>query len=201
LFNFYPEDNLLETTEIYQWIVLPFLIFLSRVADVGLGTVRVIFISRGMKYLAPVIGFFEIFVWLLAIGQVMQNLSNPVCYLAYALGFSMGNYVGIRIAEKLSLGKVMVRVVTQRDAAELIKALSDKGFGVTTVGGKGAYGPVNILFTIIPRKKQTDIFELVQTYNPRAFCTVEEVGNTYDGTFPINQSRFSFNFRPARKSK
>ncbi|MFI4911087.1 MAG: DUF2179 domain-containing protein [Sedimentisphaeraceae bacterium JB056] len=190
-----------EYPEIYQWIILPFLIFLSRVADVSLGTIRVIFISRGMKYLAPVIGFFEIFVWLLAIGQVMQNLSSPVCYLAYALGFSAGNYIGIRIAEKLSLGKVLVRVVTQRNASELMKAMSESGYGVTTVDGQGAYGPVKIIFTIIPRKKQQHVFQLVQDNNPRAFCTIEEIGNTYDGTFPINQSRFSFNFRPARKSK
>jgi uncharacterized protein YebE (UPF0316 family) len=193
---------LLETNEIYQWILLPLLIFLSRVADVGLGTVRVIFISRGMKYLAPIIGFFEISVWLLAIGQVMQNLSNPVCYIAYALGFAIGSYVGISIAEKLSLGKVLFRVVTQRDPTALVNALRDKGFGVTAVDGKGAYGPVGIIFTIIPRKKLPGIFDIIQTHNPRAFCTVEEIGTTYDGVFPINQSRFSFNFKTAiRKGK
>ena len=72
--------------DVYAWIVIPFLIFLGRVADVSMGTIRLIFISRGLKYLAPIVGFFEILIWLLAIGQIMKNLSNPVCYVAYAGG-------------------------------------------------------------------------------------------------------------------
>ena len=90
------------------------LIFAARIADVSIGTVRLIFISRGLKYLAPIVGFFEVFIWLMAIGQIMQNISNPVCFVAYAGGFAMGNFVGMCIAEKLSLGVVMVRVVTMR---------------------------------------------------------------------------------------
>ena len=60
-------------SEIYAWIILPFLIFFARVCDVSLGTIRIIFISKGLKYLAPLIGFFEILIWLLAIGQIIQN--------------------------------------------------------------------------------------------------------------------------------
>ena len=92
------------------------MIFIARVADVTLGTVRVIFVSRGMKYLAPLIGFVEILIWLMAIGHTMQNLTNPACYVAYAGGFAMGNFVGITIAERLSLGVVMIRVITAHAA-------------------------------------------------------------------------------------
>jgi uncharacterized protein YebE (UPF0316 family) len=95
-------DLLFVNSGVYTWIVLPVLIFVARITDVSLGTVRVIFVSRGLKYLAPLVGFFEVLIWLLAIGQIMKNLSNPVCYIAYAAGFGMGNYVGIRIAEKLA---------------------------------------------------------------------------------------------------
>ena len=190
-----------ESTELYQWVILPFLIFLSRVTDVSLGTIRVISLSRGMKYFAPIIGFFEIFVWLLAIGQIMQNLTNPICYIAYALGFSTGNYLGIIISERLAFGKVLVRIVTQRDAGKLIVALRDRGYGTTTVDGKGAYGPVNIVFSIVPRKEQRKIFDLVQQYNPKAFCTIEEVGSVSDGVFPLQQSRFTFGIKSFRKAK
>ena len=94
--------------DVYAWIIIPFLIFLARVADVSIGTIRLIFISKGLKYLAPVVGFFEILIWLMAIGQIMKNLSNPICYIAYAGGFATGNFVGICIAEKLSLTAALI---------------------------------------------------------------------------------------------
>ena len=90
------ENMILLNSGFYAWLILPLLIFLARVADVSIGTIRLIFISRGLKYLAPVVGFFEILIWLLAIGQIMKNLSNPACYIAYAGGFAMGNFVGMR---------------------------------------------------------------------------------------------------------
>ncbi len=187
--------------DLYQWVLLPFLIFLSRVADVSLGTIRLIFIGKGMRYWAPVVGFFEIFVWLLAMGEVMKNLSNPISYIAYAGGFAAGSYIGIIIGDKLSLGKVLVRIITQQNADSLIKAMFDSGYGVTTVDGKGAYGQVKIIFSVIPRKKQTHIFQLAAEHNPRAFCTVAEVGQTSEGVFPIRQTRYSLGFRRLRKGK
>ena len=117
------EDTILLNSAFYAWLILPLLIFLARVADVSIGTIRLIFISRGLKYLAPLVGFFEILIWLLAIGQIMKNLSNPACYIAYAGGFAMGNFVGMWTAERLSLGVVLIRVVTKKDATELVECL------------------------------------------------------------------------------
>ena len=84
---------------VFTWVVVPLLICLARIIDVSLGTLRIILVSRGMKVVAPILGFFEIFIWLLAIGQIMHNLTNIVNYFAYAFGFSIGNYIGI-ILEK-----------------------------------------------------------------------------------------------------
>ena len=189
----------------YTWLILPFLIFIARVIDVTLGTVRVIFVSKGLKYLAPVVGFFEILIWLLAIGQIMKNLSNPICYIAYAGGFAMGNYVGIIIAERLSLGVVLLRVITQKDAVELVQSLSSAKYGVTSVDGEGAQGKVNIIFTIVPRKEVKKIVEIVKRFNPLAFYSIEEVGFVERGIFPVRKSQridgFNTLFRPFRKGK
>jgi len=200
------EEGLLLNSAVYAWLVLPSLIFVARVADVSIGTVRVIFIARGMKYLAPVVGFFEILIWLLAIGQIMKNLSNPVCYIAYAGGFAMGNYVGILIAEKLSLGVVLLRVVTQKDSVELTQSLSSANYGVTTIDGRGANGTVKIIFTIVPRKEVASVIGLIKKFNPKAFYTIEEINLAEKGIFPLRQSRWSkYNlrelFRPFRKGK
>jgi uncharacterized protein YebE (UPF0316 family) len=189
----------------YTWFMIPFLIFIARILDVSLGTVRVIFVSRGFKYLAPVIGFFEVLIWLLAIGQIMKNLSNPACYLAYAGGFAMGNFVGIYIAEKLSLGVVLIRVVTEKDALPLVESLKAFNYGVTSVDGHGLSGQVRVIFTIIPRREAVNVVELIKKFNPHAFYSIEEVGFVEKGIFPLKKNwRYSLLLRllrPFRKGK
>jgi len=189
----------------YTWFVLPLLIFVARVIDVSMGTVRVIFISRGLKYLAPIVGLFEILIWLLAIGQIMRNLSNPACYIAYAGGFAMGNFVGILIAEKLSLGVVLLRVVTKKEAPELMESLKAANYGVTSVDGQGTHGKVKVIFTIIPRREVRSAVDLIKRFNAQAFYSIEEVGFVEKGVFPIRKTPLNFGlsefFRPFRKAK
>jgi uncharacterized protein YebE (UPF0316 family) len=178
----------LAESDIFAWVVLPLLIFLARICDVSLGTVRLIFVSRGFKYLAPIIGFFEVLIWILAMTQIMQNLSNPICYIGYAGGFATGNYVGILIAEKLSLGVVLIRVITQREADSLVNRLREQGYGVTSVDGQGSSGPVQVIFTIVRRREVKAVVKLVKKCNPRAFYTIEEVDFVEMGVFPLRQS-------------
>jgi uncharacterized protein YebE (UPF0316 family) len=199
------EGELLVAGGYYTWLAIPLLIFLARVADVSMGTVRVIFVSRGFKYLAPIVGFFEIIIWLLAIGQIMKNLSNPACYLAYAGGFAIGNFVGIHIAEKLSLGVVLLRIVTRQDATRLVESLQSSNYGVTSIDGEGSSGPVKVVFTVIPRREVAGVVGIVREFNPRAFYSVEEVGMVERGIFPVKRtglySNFPGIFRPFRKGK
>ncbi|MBN2316055.1 MAG: DUF2179 domain-containing protein [Sedimentisphaerales bacterium] len=189
----------------YAWFALPFLIFLARVTDVTMGTVRVIFVSRGLKYLAPIVGFFEILIWLMAIGQIMRNLSNPMCYIAYAGGFALGNYVGIVIADKLSLGVVLIRVVTAQDALPLVERLTERNYGVTSLDGHGTSGQVKVVFTVVKRREVPRVVELIKIFNPHAFYSIEEVGFVEKGIFPLRESwqdsRLLKMLKPFRKGK
>ncbi len=169
---------------IFTWVIIPFLIVLSRIVDVTLGTIRIIYISRGMKLLAPLFGFFEILIWLIAISQIMKNLTNPVYYLAYAVGFASGNLVGIFVEERLAVGKVIMRIITQKDATKLVSFLRSSGYGVTTVEAEGATGPVKLIFTVIDREKVKAVINSVQTYNPRAFYSIEDIRLVKEGIFP-----------------
>ena len=181
------------------------LIFLSRIADVSIGTVRVILVSRRLKYLAPFAGFFEVLIWIVVIGQIMQHLSSPVCYIAYAGGFATGNYVGIWIAEKLSIGMVLVRVIFSKQANGLIDRLREKRYGVTSIDGQGANGPVQMVFTIVPRREVQAVIDLVKESNPDAFYSIEEVDYVERGVFPAARRGHLFGFpsllRSFRKSK
>ncbi|MDD1675588.1 MAG: DUF2179 domain-containing protein [Methanomicrobiales archaeon] len=174
----------LEQIDVYAWIVLPILIFFARICDVSLGTIRVIFVGRGYRYLAPVLGFFEISIWLLAIGQIFRDLNNVITYFAYAGGFATGTFVGMWLEDKLSIGTVMVRVVTNREADELIGQLKERHYGVTTVNAMGALGSVQIILTIVQRTSVGDVISLVKQFNPHAFYTIEDVRYATEGIFP-----------------
>jgi len=165
----------ISTYEIYAWVILPFLIFFARVCDVSLGTIRIIFVSKGLKYLAPLIGFFEILIWLLAIGQIIQNLTNVYYYIFYAAGFSIGNFVGILIDEKLKIGTVGVRIITRRDAKELINALKKADYKLTVLDAEGSNGMVKIIFTVVNRQNIQDVIKTVKKYNSNAFYSIEDI--------------------------
>lgn len=190
---------------VYAWVVLPLLIFIARVADVTIGTIRLIFVSRGLKVLAPVAGFFEVLIWLLVIGQIMQHLSNPLCYIAYAAGFATGNYVGMYLVEKLSLGLVIVRIITQKDAASLVESLNQRQFGVTVLDGHGSKGQVQVIFTIVKRAHVQEVQDMIKKFNPLAFYSIEEVGDVEKGIFPVKKSWHDIGLirvlMPFRKSK
>ena len=181
--------NLINPT-VVTWFVIPLLICLARIIDVSLGTLRIILVARGQKVVAPILGFFEILIWLLAIGQVMQNLTNIANYFAYALGFSIGNFIGIILEEKLAIGKIIVRVVTHRDASELVAFLRNNDFSVTMVNAEGSTGLVHLLFSVIRRSQLPFMAIHIKRFNPKAFYTVEDVRFVSGGVFSVTDSRW-----------
>jgi len=172
-------------SEIFKFVILPALIFMARICDVTLDTLRIIYVSRGMKFAAPMIGFFEVLIWLMAISQIFHNLSNPVCYVAYAGGFAMGNFIEIILEEKMAIGTVVIRIITQKEAMQLIEILKTNRYGVTHVDAQGVTGPVKIIFTIVKRKDIDRVLKIVRTCNPLAFFTIEDVRSVRKGVFPL----------------
>jgi len=159
----------------FIYILLPLIIFFARIFDQTIGTIRIIFISKGMKYLAPLLGFFEVLLWLIIMKQIFQNLDNYIYYLAYAAGFGMGSFVGIKLEEKMAMGLVQVRVIPQKDSSRLVEFLRKAGYRFTTIRGSGAEGPVEIIFSVIKRKSVEDFVSVIKEFNPKAFFTIEEV--------------------------
>jgi uncharacterized protein YebE (UPF0316 family) len=168
---------------LFTWVVLPLLIFCSRILDQTAGTLRLVFVSKGYKTIAPVFAFLESMIWLLAIGEVMKHLSNAACFIAYAGGYAMGNYVGMLIDEKLSLGNVIIRVILTKSTDELVHKLRDSNYGLTVVDAEGAVEKVKILFSTVKRKDAKGFIDIVNDYNPHAFYTIEEVRTVNEGIF------------------
>jgi uncharacterized protein YebE (UPF0316 family) len=173
--------NLLADVALPQISLLPLLVFGAELTVVTISTIRIIFLSRGMKVLAATLGFFEITIWLFAIGQVMQNLNSLGCFLGFAGGFTLGNYLGVMIERRIALGTVVVRTITQRDATDLIRDLRTAGYGVTSLDAAGAHGPVKMVFTIVPRRELHAVLAIVRQFDPDAFYSVDEVRESRPG--------------------
>jgi uncharacterized protein YebE (UPF0316 family) len=178
------EFGFLETdSQIFVWVILPLLIFFSRIADQSIGTLRLIFVSKGYKYLAPFLGFFEVIIWLIAVGQIFKQLDNFLYYIAYGAGFAAGNFVGIILEERISLGTVVVRIIPKLDTTELINYLRSQNYGLTIMDAEGSRGKVKVILSIIPRKQIGDFVSIINKYNPRAFYSIEEIKSVSYGVF------------------
>ncbi|MFX1453279.1 MAG: DUF2179 domain-containing protein, partial [Promethearchaeota archaeon] len=167
--------NVIFENTFFSLIILPLLIFIARVLDVTLGTLRIVFISQGRQKLAPIVGFFEIFIWLLAVGQIFSNLTNIIYYFAYAGGFATGNYVGLLVENKISLGLLSLQLIIRENPEKLINLLKDNGYSLTTLSAEGHQGIVKLVILIIKRKDLPKILEIIRSNNPKAFISVEQV--------------------------
>lgn len=177
------EPAFIQTLILY--LGLPLLIFLARIIDVTLGTLRIIFISRGKKLYAPMLGFVETFIWIVAVSQVVRNITGDMwAYAAYAAGFASGTAVGMLIEDRLAIGVLNVRTILPEKATTLVECLSKAGYGVTCVPGEGVHGPVTVIYTTIKRKKLAEVVGIIHQFYPHAFLSVEELRSTQEGVFP-----------------
>lgn len=175
--------NSIYDSQLFTFAVLPVLIFLSRILDVTIGTMRIVMVSKGQKFLAPFLGFFEVLIWLIAISKIFENLDNWFCYFSYAAGFATGNYIGLLLEEKLAVGIVKIQIITRKRAISLIENLSDAGYGITHHEAKGSTENVSIIYSIIKRTEIHKVEKIVQKTNPKAFYSVEDVKFVNKGIF------------------
>lgn len=181
--------------DIYPWL-LPILIFCGRICDVTLGTLRIIFVSKGEKYKAPIIGFFEVFIWIVVISQILTRANDLVAYLSYAGGYAAGNYVGILIEQRIAFGILLCRIYTKNNGHNLLLSLNKKGFGSTLLHGEGAISQVDIVETVVNRKSMKEVRKIIQAVDPDAFYIAEDIRSKQKGIFTKPKS--IFNYRPGK---
>lgn len=174
----------------FSYIILPLIICCARITDVTLGTIRIIMISRGNRVMAGFLGFFEVIIWLLAVTQVLNNLNNVACYVAYGLGFALGNFLGITLERRLGIGNQAIQIVTQDNLRTLSMLLREEGFGVTNIAAKGQKGNLDFLYVVTPRKRVQQVLDIVRNFDPGAFISITDVRNTYSGYFDSERRRF-----------
>ncbi len=162
-------------SDLFSYLFLPLMIFFARITDVTIGTIRIVMVSKGQKLVAPILGFFEVTIWLLAMSKIVQNIDNWVAYVAYGAGFATGNYIGLIIEERLAMGIVQIQIITRKSADVLIVKLKEAGYGITYLEAQGAIERVGIIYSIIRRADVSKVIEIIRTYNPLAFYSIGDV--------------------------
>ncbi|PJZ26887.1 hypothetical protein CH352_03240 [Leptospira hartskeerlii] len=164
----------------FDYLILPLGIYLARMTDVSIGTVRIILISRERKVLAALLGFVEVLLWLIVITQIMRNLSNVFCYIAYAGGFATGTFLGMVVEEKLALGHSLIRIIVPEKGEEIVQNLTQAGYRTTTLEAQGARGPVKVILSLLRRKDIPIVLGILKNTAPGAFYTIENARKTSD---------------------
>jgi uncharacterized protein YebE (UPF0316 family) len=192
-------------SSLFSYVMMPILIFLARICDVSIGTMRIIFVSKGKRNIAPILGFFEVLIWITAISKIMENLDHYINFIAYAAGFATGNLVGMIIEEKLAMGILMIRIFAHERGNELVQSLNIQGFGTTVVEAHGARENIHLIYSIVKRNELANVLGIITKLNPKAFYTIEDVKAVNEGIFTQRKPNSIFPFsnilRQWRKGK
>lgn len=168
----------------YPWL-LPLVIFFGRICDVTLGTLRIIFVSKGEKRKAPIVGFFEVFIWVVVISQIFSHATSIIAYVAYAAGYAAGNYIGILVENKIAFGYQLFRIYTKKDGHLLAKAFNKEGIGSTFIKGEGVISEVDIIETVVSRKSAKQVVRILNEFDENAFYLIEDIRAKQKGIFSL----------------
>lgn len=169
-------------------LLVGLVIFLARLADVSLGTIRTLATVQGRSQLAFILGFFEITLWVTVISAIVQEVNDqPILGLFYGLGFATGNVVGMSIERKLAMGFAVLRVITRNAGEAIASTLRQRGQSVTTFLGEGMKGPVMELFIVSRRKDLKDLLGVIKKEDPEAFYIIEHAQGVSKIQYPIFQ--------------
>ena len=160
------------TIEAIAWTLA---IFLARLADVSMGTVRQILIIRGRRGIASISAFFEIMIWIIAISRVVTQLDKVYYVFAFAFGFASGNYLGSYIEERIALGYLFAYIMPKKRSNNLAQKLRKAGFGVTVIHGTGLKGPEPVYNVLFKRKDAQKLLRIIKKYDRNAFYTLIDV--------------------------
>jgi uncharacterized protein YebE (UPF0316 family) len=161
--------------------IITFVIFLLRVTDMSLDTLRVLFVIRGRRSITWILGFFQSVIWVVAITSVLNNLGNLWNIVAYAGGFATGNVVGMMIEDHLAIGHAHMRIISPRRGNAIVDAIRNAGYAATELAGRGKDGTVSVINCSIQRKDIHNLKSEISRIDPDAFITVEEIRPLHRG--------------------
>jgi len=156
-------------------------VFLLRVTDVSMGTLRTVYILQGRRIRATVIGFFEVLIWIFVVSQVVAAISNWVLMIGYAGGFATGTYLGLWLESHFAIGYAQLRIISRSYGEQIASALWKENFGATVVRGHGRAGDIDLVFSIVPRRHINKCVQIASGIDKDSFVSVSDSRYLYRG--------------------
>lgn len=159
------------------------LIFFVKIIEVTLSTTRMVLITRGERKKGAFIAFFEVCIWVILVSTVLEDITeDPIKIIIYALGFSIGNYLGSMFEEKLGIGTTRIEaIVKEVDGIELVKKIRDEGYAVTVVAGEGMNYKRSVLIMHVKRKRAKSLIKIIRVHQDNVVITINEIKPIYGG--------------------
>lgn len=169
------------------WTILggALMIFVLRLIQVALGTVRTILVVRGMRKWAALAGFVEVSIYVVAISKVLSDMSSIWNLIGYSGGFSVGTLVGMWIEDRIALGDTLVTAISLTKGVELADKVRQEGYGATHLTAEGQSGPVHQVEIVAPRKQVRELMRLINEVDATAFVTVTDARSVLRGVRPL----------------
>ena len=153
------------------------LIFVAKVIEVTIGTMRIILISKGYSKQGTALAVVEILLWVFIASTVIQGVSEaPIKGLIYSVGFALGVYVGSKIENRLAVGKILIQVISDKAGADMIvRILRANGHGATSLDAQGRDSDRTVLMVFASRKNKQCIINLINDADVDALVVANEV--------------------------
>jgi len=160
-------------------------IFLLRVANMTLDTIRALMVVRGRKAITWLLGFIQTLIYVYVLTTIIQDLTNLPNLLAYAGGFATGNVVGMWLEERIAIGYINLRVVSPLRGTAVAEGLREKDYAVTEFTGRGRDGAVSVLDVSVKRKEAKKVRAIVEKFDQNAFVTSDNMQSVRRGYWGV----------------
>lgn len=162
-------------TSVPLWEVL--LILFAKIIEVAISTLRIIYVNKGYRTLGTCLALVEILLWVFIASRVIVGVADtPMKGIIYSIGFATGVYIGSILEGKLAVGKIYIQAIIMRDeAAKVVKAIREAGFGVTVMAAQGRFKSRKVLMIFSSRKNKDMLINLINTLDDDALIVVNEV--------------------------
>lgn len=156
-------------------ILIYFAIFVFKIIEDALATLRLIVVSNGKKKLGAILQFIVTLIWIILTGTVLMGLQKDIFKaIAFAFGALAGSYLGSVLEEKIALGtNVFMVEVDKVKAINLIEILQKDKFNVSKIES-GNNGKLILMITGA-RKQSKRIISIIKKVDSKAIILSEKV--------------------------
>lgn len=159
------------------------IIFIAKLIEVSLATIRIVFISKGERVKGACIAFFEISLWIVLASNVLSSITeDPLKAVAYVFGYTAGTFLGSLLEEKIAIGIATLNITCSiDDSSKIIDILQELQVGFTILDSCGQKDNNKIFIAYIPRKRKKEVLASLNSLNIKTFITTTESVGTRGG--------------------